>query len=71
MTLKMAVFAPMPSASVSKMTAVKPGLLRSPRAPSRMPCATEERRAAVPFQTASPVTDSQKPSRPREAYSSR
>ena len=31
MTLKMAVFAPMPSASVSMATAVKPGLIRSMR----------------------------------------
>ena len=31
--LKIAVFAPMPSASVSTATTVKPGLFRSERAP--------------------------------------
>jgi hypothetical protein len=33
MTLKMAVFAPMPNASVRTAAAVKPGLLRKTRKP--------------------------------------
>ena len=40
-TLKMAVFAPIPSASVAIITAVKPGRAQSVRSPNCRSCATD------------------------------